>query len=148
MNTHKITLLSCIVLLSAGTIAQGAPHVADGEWQVTNTAVGGVTATNTLCLPESGADSWRILSNPGKGFACKTIGRTLVENGGRTGIFRERCLLNQPQVGVIRMNMKIRVVFNHSGRGFHSTAVGDGIEHGYTFPINTTTVGHYIGACH
>ena len=41
------------------------------------------------------------------------------------------------------MNMKIRVVFNHSGRGFHSTAVGNGIEHGYIFPINTTTVGYY-----
>lgn len=147
MNIHKITLLSCIVLLSAGTIAKGAPHVADGEWQVTNTSVGGVAATNTLCLPKSGVASWMILTDPGKGFSCKKIGNTVVEHDGRIGIFQERCFLDQPQVGVVQMNMRFRVVIGHDGRRLHSTAIGEGVEHGYTFPINTTTVGHYLGLC-
>lgn len=150
MNIHKITLvaLSCIALLSAGTLAQGAHLITDGEWQVINTSVGGVAVTNTLCLPKSGVDSWMILTNPGKGFSCKKIGNTVVKNGGRIGIFQERCFLDQPQVGVVQMNMKFHMVMGHDGRRFHSTAIGEGVEHGYTFPINTTTVGHYLGVCH
>jgi hypothetical protein len=79
-----------------------------------------------------------ILANPGKGFSCKAIGSTVVENGGRTGIFQENCLLNQPQVDVVRMNMKFLVTIGGNERSFHSLAIGKGIENGYTFPINTT----------
>ena len=88
-----------------------------------------------------------ILTDPGKGFSCKKIGNTVVENDGRIGIFQERCFLDQPQVGVVQMNMKFRVVIGHDGRRFHSTAIGEGVEHGYRFPINTATVGHYVGVC-
>jgi hypothetical protein len=147
MYIRLIMLLSCIVSFSTAAFAKGIPQVMPGEWQVTNTAVGGVTTTNTLCLPKTDTDSWMILANPGKGFSCKTIGKTLVVNGGRTGIFQERCFLDQPQVGVVQMNMNFRVVIGHNGRRFRSTAIGEGVEHGYTFPINTTTVGHNIGVC-
>ncbi|MHB1321461.1 MAG: DUF3617 domain-containing protein [Acidithiobacillus ferrivorans] len=148
MYIRLIMLLSCIVSFSTAAFAQGIPQVMHGEWQVTNTAVGGITTTNTLCLPKTDTDSWMILADPGKGFSCKAIGKTVVENGGLTGIFQERCLLNQPQVGVVRMNMKFRVTIGVNERDFHSVAIGEGIEHGYTFPINTTTTGHYVGACH
>ena len=145
MRIRQIVLIAGVAVFSTGALAQGLPHMKRGEWKDTSIATGrGIKDTYTVCNHAHAFDSWVM---PQKGSTCTTTGVPVIESGGSV-VFHENCLSKQPQGGAAHMHMTVHVAVTDAGRAFQSTVTGQGNADGYTFPINDTVTGHYVGACH